>query len=269
MKQIGKPLTLDILETARALDLALGHYMFPYDKGLYLPGSATPRIVFGAEYVVIDRRAVGGLNPKSYTGEEIYNMHPRELRGDIWQSGQLLVPAQTIPMLAKTPYIPHRSVLLVQRVLERVVNRHYFFTRGEIPDDELDILQDALISKIDFKEKDPSRAAEYDHITSVFEATILDIVEELERFMGDDIYCAHVVDSRWDVAYITKHEDQRIADFNNLIAAIERASKTKSVDERELDAVHRALNDIILNASIVAKGGNKVNINFDLHVDKR
>lgn len=251
------------------LDLSLGHFMFPYEPGLYLPGSATPKITLNATYVLTDRRALGGATTRTLSGDELYKLHPSDLRGDIWCNGQLLVPSQTIPLLAKTPYIPHRSLLVIQRVLDRTVNRHYYFTRGEIPADNLDILQEALISKINFEELSRNKAEEYDKIVTMFEAIIQPLIDEVAVFMGDDIYCAHVVDARWDVAYITKHEDQRIGDFNNLIRAIELASKAKSVDEHELDVLHHALNDIILNASVVSKGGNKVSIDFDLKVTKR
>lgn len=269
MKQIGKPLTLEILEAARALDLALGQYMYAYEQGLYLPGSATPRIVFGVDYLVMDRRAANGPTTATYKGEEIYRMHPTELRGDIWRNGQLLVPSQTLPLLAKTPYIPHRSLLVVQRVLERTANRHYYFTRGSIPTDNADILQDALVCKIDFDEQDPKKHLENDLMLATFETIMMPLIEELEHFMGNDIYCVHVVDPRSDVAYITKYEDQRINDYNNLISAISGLANADSTHEHEYEVLRHAVSDILMNASAAADGKRRLQIDFDLKVTKR
>ena len=200
---------IDITTYGRQLEILIGQYMLPYETGLYVPTNACPVIRMGLMYRVIDSYR----KEHTYSGDKLV-ANPKLIIGDVFsEKGELVLPVRAVCLLANTPYLPHRSFLLIETICERILHNHFALSK-EKNEEFFDIIDGYMMSKYRNSEGHID-----DNISLAVINALQPLIGHVKDFMGKDIYHVHFLSLQGSDLVIEKSIDYRIQVFNEKVAS--------------------------------------------------
>lgn len=205
--------TIDVAEYAREIEKIAGSYLIPYERGLYIPLHGFPVIRAGVdhEYTVVTSR--DGL--VHYTGAELY-ANPDLIGGDVYNAdGNIVVPGRSKNLLTKTPYHPHRSLLLINSHVDRLLINHFAYSRQK----NTLSLDKLLLATLDKTQGfGPEMSVEqqeiFDEIYGDIDVVLLNLTNTVYELLGEYNQHMHFSKLRDSLIIIERHIDFRIHYFN-------------------------------------------------------
>lgn len=205
--------TIDVAEYAREIEKIAGSYLIPYERGLYIPLHGFPviRASPNYDYTVVTSR--DGL--AHYSGDELY-ANPDLIGGDVYNDdGNLVVPGRSKNLLTRSPYHPHRTLLLINMYIERILISHFAYRRQN----QVTTLEDLLLSALDKtqgfgSDMSVEKKSIFDELYATIDMILLDLGNLVYEILGEYRHHMHFSKLRDTMIIIERHIDYRIHYFN-------------------------------------------------------
>lgn len=204
--------TLDVADLAREIEHLVGSYFVPYERGLYAPLCGFPVIRAGVnhEFDVVTR---SGL--VRYNGEELY-ANPDLISGDVYNAdGNLVLASRSKALLKKSPYIPHRSLLLINLMIDSILIKEFAYSRKHNRTYGRDILLNLLDKTQGFgSNMDVETQSTFNEIYDAVDVMTLGLCNQVYELLDGYKHHMHTSKLRDNIIVIERHIDFRIHYFN-------------------------------------------------------
>lgn len=203
--EIERRMRADITTYGRQLEKLIGDHMFPYERGLYVPTNASPVIRAGVTYRVANQHGEDTV----YHGDTLID-NPKLIVGNVFSDkDELVLPVRAVRLLAATPYLPHRSFLMISTIVERILYNHFVYTKVK-KEGYMDIVEAQLV-----------KGLSNELINNIYGEVIRilqPLIHNVEEFMADDNFHVHFQTLQGTDLMIEKSVDYRIHVFNEKVA---------------------------------------------------